>query len=37
MVLWRLIKDIRDYIISAGCRYFFEYIPPNKLGIPIPK
>ena len=30
-------KDILDYIISVGCRYYFEYIPLYKLGLPVPK
>lgn len=30
-------KDVLDYIISVGCHYYFEYIPLQKLGLPIPK
>ncbi|WP_394951880.1 PD-(D/E)XK nuclease superfamily protein [uncultured Helicobacter sp.] len=30
-------KDVLDYIISVGCRYYFEYIPLQVLGLPIPK
>lgn len=30
-------KDILDYIISVGCQYYFEYIPLQKLGLPVPK
>jgi hypothetical protein len=29
-------KDTLDYIISVGCQYYFEYLPLNKLGLPIP-
>jgi len=29
-------KDVLDYIISVRCQYYFEYIPLNKLGLPIP-
>lgn len=30
-------KDVLDYIHSVRCQYYFEYIPLNKLGLPIPK
>ena len=30
-------KDVRDYIISVGCHYYFEYLPLDKLGLPVPK
>ncbi len=30
-------KDVLDYIISVRCSYYFEYIPLNKLGLPVPK
>lgn len=30
-------KDILDYIISVNCHYYFEYIPLQKLGLPVPK
>jgi hypothetical protein len=30
-------KDVLDYIISVGCSYYFEYIPLEKLNLPIPK
>ncbi|MBR5330091.1 MAG: hypothetical protein IKV13_01250 [Akkermansia sp.] len=30
-------KDVLDYIISVGCSYYFEYIPLNKLGLPVPR
>lgn len=29
-------KDVLDYIISVGCQYYFNYIPLQKLGLPIP-
>lgn len=29
-------KDVRDYIISVGCHYYFEYLPLEKLGLPVP-
>ena len=30
-------KDVLDYIISVGCSYYFEYIPLEKLSLPVPK
>ena len=30
-------KDTLDYIISVGCHYYFEILPLNKLGLPMPK
>lgn len=29
-------RDVLDYIISVNCRYYFEYIPLQVLGLPIP-
>ncbi|MDE2079408.1 MAG: hypothetical protein KGI73_03415 [Patescibacteria group bacterium] len=29
-------KDVKDYIISVGCQYYFNYLPLQKLGLPIP-
>lgn len=29
-------KDVLDYIHSVGCDYYFEYIPLNRLGLPVP-
>lgn len=29
-------KDVLDYIISVGCHFYFEYIPLEKLGLPVP-
>lgn len=30
-------KDVLDYIISVGCQYYFEYLPLQKLGLPVPR
>lgn len=30
-------KDVRDYIISVGCRYYYSYIPLQELGLPVPE
>lgn len=30
-------KDTLDYVISAGCHYYFKYLPLHKLGLPVPK
>ena len=30
-------KDVLDYIISVGCRYYFKYIPLYELGLPVPQ
>ena len=30
-------KDVRDYIISVGCRYYYNYIPLHELGLPVPE
>ena len=29
-------QDVLDYIISVRCQYYFEYIPLQKLGLPVP-
>jgi len=29
-------KDMLNYIISTGCSYYFNYIPLEKLGLPVP-
>lgn len=29
-------KDTLDYIISVGCKYYFDYIPLQELGLPVP-
>ncbi|MFA9414297.1 PD-(D/E)XK nuclease superfamily protein [Streptococcus sp. E29BA] len=29
-------KDVLDYIIDVGCGYYFNYIPLEVLGLPIP-
>lgn len=28
-------KDVLDYIISVGCKYYFNYIPLQELGLPV--
>lgn len=33
----RHYKDTLDYVISVGCQYYFNYLPLQKLGLPIPK
>lgn len=30
-------KDTLDYIISVGCQYYFNYLPLQKLGLPVPQ
>lgn len=30
-------KDVLDYVISVGCQYYFEYLPLQKIGLPVPK
>ncbi len=30
-------KDVLDYIISVDCQYYFQYLPLQKLGLPVPK
>lgn len=30
-------KDTLNYIHSVGCQYYFEYIPLQKLGLPVPE
>jgi hypothetical protein len=30
-------KDVRDYIISVGCKFYFEYLPLNEIGMPVPE
>ena len=29
-------RDVLDYIIAVGCGYYFNYIPLDVLGLPIP-
>lgn len=29
-------KDVLDYIISMSCQYYFQYLPLQKLGLPVP-
>ena len=30
-------KDTLDYIIIVGCKYYFDYIPLQELGLPVPE
>jgi hypothetical protein len=30
-------KDTLDYILSMGCYYYFQYLPLEKIGLPVPK
>lgn len=30
-------KDVLDYVISVGCQYYFQYLPLQKLGLPVPE
>lgn len=30
-------KDVRDYITSVGCRFYFEYLPLREIGLPVPE
>jgi hypothetical protein len=32
----QVYKDVLDYIISVGCQYYFDYLPLQKLGLPVP-
>lgn len=29
-------RDVLDYVISMGCQYYFQYLPLQKLGLPVP-
>lgn len=29
-------KDVLDYIISVGCKYYYNYIPFDVMGLPLP-
>jgi hypothetical protein len=29
-------KDVLDYVINVRCHYYFNYIPLEKLGLPVP-
>lgn len=33
----RKYKDTLDYIMSVGCKYYFDYIPLQELGLPVPE
>lgn len=28
-------RDVLDYVISVGCKYYFEYLPLHKIGLPV--
>lgn len=30
-------RDMLNYIIEVGCQYYFDYIPLQKIGLPVPK
>ncbi len=30
-------KDTLDYVISVGCQFYFNYLPLQKLGLPVPQ
>jgi len=30
-------QDTLNYILSVGCQYYFQYLPLQKLGLPVPK
>ncbi len=30
-------KDTLEYVIEVGCKYYFEYLPLHKIGLPVPK
>ena len=30
-------KDTLDYVISVDCQYYFNYLPLQKIGLPVPK
>jgi hypothetical protein len=29
-------KDTLEYVIDVGCKYYFEYLPLHKIGLPVP-
>lgn len=29
-------QDVLDYVISMGCQYYFQYLPLQKIGLPVP-
>ncbi len=33
----KIYKDVLDYIHSVRCQYYFNYIPLQKLGLPVPE
>lgn len=30
-------KDVLDYVISVDCHFYFNYLPLQKIGLPVPK
>lgn len=30
-------KDTLDYVLSVGCQYYFNYLPLQKIGLPVPR
>lgn len=30
-------KDTLDYVISVDCQYYFNYLPLQKIGLPVPR
>ena len=30
-------RDVLDYIVAVGCHYYFEYLPLERLGLPVPE
>ncbi len=30
-------RDVLDYVISVKCKYYFGYLPLQKIGLPVPK
>jgi len=30
-------RDVLDYVLSVDCKYYFEYLPLHKIGLPVPK
>jgi len=31
-----IYKDTLDYVIATGCQYYFNYLPLQKIGLPVP-
>lgn len=30
-------KDVLDYVISVGCKFYFEFLPLHRIGLPVPE